>query len=49
MVSAILTLLELNIINEEETQKAKKDPRYVKFMKWVTDNGARFPRVSGLF
>ncbi len=37
---------ELNTINEEETAKAKKDVRYIRFMKWLVDNGARFPRVG---
>ena len=34
-----------NEINKELTEKLRKDPKFVAFNKWATDNGAIFPRV----
>jgi hypothetical protein len=36
----------LTIINEEATAKLKSETRYQNFMRWLADNGVKFPGVD---
>lgn len=32
-------------VNIELTRQVQRDPRYVNYVKWLTDNGCIFPSV----